>query len=93
MSKIVIYGRASKSDLMTIELEAADLSKNLMDLLREKGLPISSSCLGKGQCKLCVINGFVLSCTVTVKEFLRTSSQPLDARCDPNQSLVTIDYL
>ena len=93
MSKIIVFGRASQKDIMTIETEASDLEKNLMDFLREKGLPIASSCLGKGQCKHCIINGFLLSCSVTVKEFLRNSSQPLDARCDPNQSLVTIDYL
>ncbi|MFT6069354.1 MAG: ferredoxin [Bacteriovoracaceae bacterium] len=93
MPKIVIFGRASQKDIMQIEVLPQDFEKNLMDFLREKGLPIASSCLGKGQCRHCIINGFLLSCSVTVKEFLRNSSQPLDARCEPDQALVTIDYL
>lgn len=93
MPLIVVYGRASQKDIMKISPTANDLDKNLMDFLRENGLPIASSCLGKGQCKHCIINGYLLSCSVTVKEFLRNSSQPLDARCEPSHSLVTIDYL
>ncbi len=93
MPKIIIFGRASQKDIMKIEVKPEDLDKNLMDYLRENSLPIASSCAGKGQCKHCVINGLLLSCSVTVKEFLRNSSQPLDARCEPDQALVTIDYL
>ena len=41
MPKIIVFGRASQKDIMTIEIEASDLEKNLMDFLREKGLPIA----------------------------------------------------
>lgn len=93
MYEIEVFGNASKKIVTKIVVKEPDLDKNLMDYLRENSLPIASSCMGKMQCKKCVINGFLLSCSVTVKEYLRISSQPIDARGVSNTSLLTIDYL
>lgn len=93
MYEIEVFGMASNSVVQKIIIQEVDLIKNLMDFLREKGLPIASSCLGKMQCKKCVINGYLMSCSVSVKEYLRISSQPLDARSVSNKFLLTVDYL
>lgn len=93
MYEIEVHGLASKKIVKILKPKEGDLSKNLMDYLREHGLPIASSCLGKKQCKKCVINGFLLSCSVTVKEYFRNSSQPIDAQGFKNRFLITIDYL
>ena len=93
MYEIEVHGLASKSLVKVLKPSDEDLSKNLMDYLRVNNLPIASSCLGKMQCEKCVINGFLLSCSVTVKEYFRISSQPLDAQGFKNKFLITIDYL
>ncbi len=93
MYQIEVYGKASGKIAAVLKVQKYDLDKNLMDFLREKKLPIASSCAGKMQCKKCIINGFLLSCSVTLKEFLRNSSQPIDAQGDSNKFLITIDYL
>lgn len=93
MYEVIIFGNASQKMVTTLQFKEEDLGKNLMDFLRENGLPIASSCGGKKQCKKCVINGFLLSCSVTLQDYLRISSQPIDARGVPNKFLVTIDYL
>jgi uncharacterized 2Fe-2S/4Fe-4S cluster protein (DUF4445 family) len=42
----------------------------LMDFLRAQGIPVASSCGGDGVCRKCVVNEDVLSCQVTVEQFL-----------------------
>lgn len=93
MYQIEVFGNASKKLVKTLKVTEKNLELNLMDFLRENNLPIASSCLGKMQCEKCIINGFLLSCSVTVKEFLRNSSQPIDAHGDSNRFFITIDYL
>lgn len=56
---------------------------SLMEFLRSKKIPIASSCFGEGVCRRCKVNEGLLTCQVSVYEFLTQS---------PNTPLL-IDYL
>ncbi len=70
---ITVYGRASQKIVATLEIDHE--SEILMFFLMRKGLPIASSCAGDGVCKKCVINQDILSCQVTVADWLRDFPQ------------------
>ena len=69
INDLVIEGTAS-STVKFISLEPSDLGLNLLKCLHEKGLPIASSCRGRGACQRCLINDDVLACSMLVSEFL-----------------------
>ncbi len=51
--------------------QAPEENTLLMDFLRAHGIPVASSCAGDGVCRKCVVNGEVLSCQLTVEQFLK----------------------
>jgi Na+-transporting NADH:ubiquinone oxidoreductase subunit NqrF len=65
------------------ELKAQSQDENLLDFLKSKNIPIASSCNGEGVCKKCVIQNEILTCQISIKEFIVTY---------PNQA-VEVSYL
>lgn len=70
---ITVFGKASQKVVATLEIEQE--GEILMFFLMRKGLPIASSCAGEGVCKKCVINQDILSCQLTVADWLREFPQ------------------
>lgn len=60
----------SSGKVITLEISPKHQSIKLLDFLRVSGIPIASSCRGEGICRLCVVNESILSCEVTVQEYL-----------------------
>lgn len=69
MPVIEVIGKASGTSRL-LEFKDSDLDSDLLTLLRSKGLTIASSCDGEGVCKKCVIQDDMLTCMITLKEFL-----------------------
>lgn len=70
--QLTIYGEASQSIVKNINYNDPDLAKDLLSFLREAEIPIASSCSGSGICKLCNINDNIISCEITLKDFIKT---------------------
>lgn len=66
---VKVIGDASKKEYK-ISVLKDDLELSLLLFLTKNGLPIASSCSGKNVCKKCVVNEQVLSCSLTVKDFI-----------------------
>lgn len=69
LKELRVIGESSER-VTSLDVSNDDLTKTLMDYLREKNIPIASSCRGEGVCKKCLISKKVLSCSLTVKEYL-----------------------
>ncbi|MDO9182997.1 MAG: hypothetical protein Q7U04_11345 [Bacteriovorax sp.] len=71
---ITVSGKASGKTIKTI-LIPNDLPSNisLMHFLIDNGITVASSCGGVGSCKKCLINRSLLSCQITLEEFMATS--------------------
>lgn len=67
---------------MDIILKNKDLDKNLLAFLQEKEFPIASSCRGEMVCQKCILSTGVLSCSLTLQEFLTQHG-----------NIVEVDYL
>ena len=68
--KLIILGGASKRVFKEIPVTEGDLIRELMAFLRVNKVPIASSCLGEGFCRRCIVCENVLSCQITVGEFM-----------------------
>jgi Na+-transporting NADH:ubiquinone oxidoreductase subunit NqrF len=68
---ITVIGGASQKIVKIIPIPN-DLSPDLslMNFLTTNGITVASSCSGVGSCKKCVINTAILSCQITVLEFI-----------------------
>jgi Na+-transporting NADH:ubiquinone oxidoreductase subunit NqrF len=53
-----------------LTVSESDKSTTLMSFLQENSVPIASSCRGEAVCQSCIVNNNVLSCTITVADFL-----------------------
>ena len=83
-SKLKVFGNASQKLILEIELSNKEIELSLMDFLREKNIPVASSCLGEGVCGKCSLklNGdSVLSCQVKLESVTK------------NMNTIKIDYL
>ena len=67
--QVRVKGLAS-GKVTLLDYASTDLSLNLLQFLREKGITIASSCDGEGVCRKCVIQNDWLTCELTLKEFL-----------------------
>ena len=65
---IHVHGLASQKAVASFEV--TDLTTNLMEFLRHRGIPIASSCGGDGVCRKCVVNDDLMSCQLSVGAFL-----------------------
>ena len=85
MSQIIkIYGEVSQKEITAIEV-TTDETLDLLNLLRKHKVPIASSCYGEGVCQKCIINNSILSCQMTVRDFLK--------RSDEYHNIIKISYL
>lgn len=69
--QLQIIGSASGQKSF-IEVGKDEYDSTLLEFLRSHGFPIASSCSGRQQCRKCVLNTDILSCDITVEEFLST---------------------
>lgn len=80
MSIIRLKGLASGQEW---ELKVQSQDESLLDFLKSKNIPIASSCNGEGVCKKCMIQNEILTCQISIKEFILAY---------PNQA-VEVSYL
>lgn len=73
MYSIKIKGLASGKVIKNINIEEPIQEISLMDFLLAYGIPIASSCQGQGVCSKCTINNNLLSCQISLKNFLKLS--------------------
>lgn len=68
--ELLVYGNASGKLYRTLQIDAIDLEKSLMDFLIENNIPIASSCAGVGQCLKCVNDHQVVTCQITLSNYI-----------------------
>lgn len=74
IQSITVFGLASQQIVKVIPLpKNLTREMTLMDFLREHGITIASSCGGVGSCQKCLINLTILSCQITVMNFIALS--------------------
>lgn len=83
MYSIKVKGLASGKLVQDVTIREPIEDISLMDFLLQKGIPIASSCQGQGVCSKCTVNNNLLSCQITLKNFLKLS---------PHQE-ISISYL
>ena len=75
--KIIVAGLASQKIIKIISIqEGLPTDLSLMNFLINNGITIASSCSGVGSCKKCLINYSVLSCQITLRNFLDNNPFP-----------------
>ena len=79
--EITLFGESSKQQYV-LKLKTENLDQILMNFLRERNIPIASSCSGEGVCRKCVVTKNILSCSLTVRDYLKNHGQ-----------LVSVSYL
>ena len=67
--QFTINGLASHKQFQ-IDVTEDDYPKTMLNYLREHDIPVASSCRGERICHRCVLNNEVLSCAITVSDFL-----------------------
>ena len=81
MKKLIIYGDASKREIMQLTVTYRDYETTLMNFLLQNGIPVASSCGGDGICQKCVVTLHyqkILSCQKILRElFMATDEQTL----------------
>jgi uncharacterized 2Fe-2S/4Fe-4S cluster protein (DUF4445 family) len=70
MHTIKIRGLASGKIVKILSFKKIPDNTTLMDYLISQGIPIASSCKGEGVCSKCTINSNLLSCQISLKNFL-----------------------
>ncbi|OIQ16368.1 MAG: hypothetical protein BM556_14580 [Bacteriovorax sp. MedPE-SWde] len=71
---LIVFGNASQKTVKEIAISSQIISgedqMTLMELLIVNGIPVASSCSGVNACKLCSVNESVISCQITVHDFI-----------------------
>ncbi len=71
MSKVIpVKGVASNKTIKEINI-SEDSNITILEILRANKIPVSSSCDGEGVCKKCIINGQIVSCQLTCRDFIK----------------------
>lgn len=85
---ITIVGNASLKTIavlpITSEIYQRYKTLSLMNFLIDHGIRIASSCSGEGVCKKCVVNNHLISCQITLEQYLNQQN---------NDMIITINYL
>lgn len=69
--QLVVFGNASQTVVKNISISQEDMNKKLMDILIENKIPVASSCSGANVCKLCSVNETIISCQISVSNFVK----------------------
>jgi Na+-transporting NADH:ubiquinone oxidoreductase subunit NqrF len=69
MQSISLIGLAS-GDSKLLKFEEIHLQSSVLAFLQLNNIPIASSCGGKRACETCTINGSLLSCAITLEDFI-----------------------
>ena len=81
---IIVKGLASNKIVQTISIPHSNLKNmSLMDFLRANAITIASSCNGEGTCKKCIVNNELISCQISLENFIN----------DAEVSIVEVAYL
>lgn len=70
MYSIKVRGLASEKIVKTLTLLSIPENISLMNFLLSQGIPIASSCKGEGVCSKCTVNNNLLSCQISLENFL-----------------------
>jgi uncharacterized 2Fe-2S/4Fe-4S cluster protein (DUF4445 family) len=76
MHTIKITGLASGKIIKILSIEKIPDNTTLMYYLTSQGIPIASSCNGEGVCSKCNINNNLLSCQISLKDFIKLHPDP-----------------
>ena len=87
-----VYGKASKKIIKEIEITNKVSKENLMNFLREKEIPIASSCYGEGICRKCIVNKDLLSCQIYLDQVIQNYISSNSSK-NTKVFLIEIDYL
>ena len=75
MAYVKIFGIASNRKIIELPIPIImPETLTLMDFLIQHNITIASSCGGEGICSRCIVNQDILSCQITLKDFV--SSNP-----------------
>jgi ferredoxin len=66
---LIIHGLASGKEVARFDLTEQELGLDLLNICRDHGIPIASSCDGEGVCKKCGIQNGWLTCMTTARRF------------------------
>jgi len=84
VTQVKVMGLASNSVVAEFKLQENEMDSDLLTLLRDRGIPIASSCYGDGVCQKCLINGDLMACMTSPRELLTRGS---------NKVQISISYL
>lgn len=82
LKKITVFGNASNSVVKTLFVNEGDMNMSLLEFLRKNGIPVAYSCDGNGVCMKCIFNQSLLSCQISVGQYLKEK-----------EGLLIFDYL
>lgn len=77
MKKVTLFGKASQSNKY-LSYENEDLAKSVLLFLQKHSIPIASSCKGRAACHKCKINDDLLSCDISLEEFLKEHGEKIE---------------
>jgi Na+-transporting NADH:ubiquinone oxidoreductase subunit NqrF len=76
---LIVFGKASNNIIANIKVdEINDVNKTLMFVLLLNKITIASSCNGEGKCQKCLVNNNVLSCQISVNNFINNFGNKIE---------------
>lgn len=85
---LTVFGKASQKIIANISIAPEALFEygqiSLMNFLINNGIRIASSCSGEGVCKKCVVNENLISCQMTLAEYLNEKN---------DDTIIIVNYL
>mgnify|MGYP001569483212 CR=1 FL=1 len=77
MQSISLVGVAS-GESKVLKYQIQNLEMSMLAFLQLNNIPIASSCGGKRVCETCTINGNILSCAITLEEFISNHGKVIE---------------
>jgi Na+-transporting NADH:ubiquinone oxidoreductase subunit NqrF len=76
---LIVFGKASNNIIANIKVdEINDVNKTLMFVLLLNKITIASSCNGEGKCQKCLVNNNVLSCQISLNNFINNFGNKIE---------------
>ncbi|MBL7666018.1 MAG: hypothetical protein JNM93_12860 [Bacteriovoracaceae bacterium] len=70
MPMIKVMGKASGKCVRILDCPTPIPKISLMAFLHSHSVRIASSCLGEGVCQKCMVNGDLVSCQISLEDFV-----------------------